>query len=73
MDITMPIMDGLAATQSIREHAETRAIPVVALRPQMSDAVWRERALRAGCDYCCAKPVDFESCDRLLAVTYKPC
>jgi len=30
MDISMPIMDGVAATKYIREHAKQQDIPIVA-------------------------------------------
>jgi CheY-like chemotaxis protein len=72
MDLSMPIMDGLAATRSIREHDETTSIPIVALSSHLGDAVWRDRALQSGCDYCYSKPLDFDSLDGLLAIASKP-
>jgi CheY-like chemotaxis protein len=59
MDMLMPVMDGLEATQAIRawERAEGRqATPVVALTANaMEDDV--RRCLNAGCDAHVAKPV----------------
>jgi CheY-like chemotaxis protein len=71
MDLSMPVMDGLAATRSIRRR-ETGRIPIVAVSAYLADPAWRERALRCGCDYCCTKPLDFEALDDLLAVGAKP-
>ena len=67
MDLSMPVMDGLAATRCIRRHETTR-IPIVALSAHLADPAWRERALRCGCDFCCSKPLDFDALDELLAV-----
>jgi CheY-like chemotaxis protein len=59
MDMLMPVMDGLEATQAIRawERAEGRpATPVVALTANaMEDDV--RRCMDAGCDAHVAKPV----------------
>jgi CheY-like chemotaxis protein len=59
MDMLMPVMDGLEATQAIRawERAEGRqATPVVALTANAMDDDVR-RCLDAGCDAHVAKPV----------------
>lgn len=71
MDLSMPVMDGLAATRCIRENDETATIPIVALSSHMHDPVWRDRALRYGCNECYAKPLDFEGLDGLLAFASK--
>jgi two-component system, NarL family, response regulator len=71
MDLSMPVMDGLAATRCIRRH-ETAHIPIVALSAHLADPAWRERALRCGCDYCCSKPLDFDALDDLLDVGTSP-
>jgi two-component system cell cycle response regulator DivK len=63
MDVSLPVMDGLEATRRIRAHAETQAIPIIAVTAHaMSDD--RDRALRAGCDDYHPKPVELS---RLLA------
>ena len=71
MDLSMPVMDGLAATRCIRRN-ETTHIPIVALSAHLGDPAWRERALRCGCDFCCSKPLDFDALDELLAVGASP-
>ncbi len=71
MDLSMPIMDGLAATRCIRENSETADIPIVALSSHMHDPLWRDRAMSCGCNQCYAKPLDFEGLDGLLAFASK--
>jgi two-component system cell cycle response regulator DivK len=64
MDIAMPVMDGIEATQAIREHAELEAIPIVALSAYGD--LYREKALAAGCNDVVQKPVDFERLQKLV-------
>jgi two-component system, cell cycle response regulator DivK len=63
MDLSLPVLDGWEATRRLKEAAETRSIPVIALSAHAM-AGERERALEAGCDDYDTKPVDLE---RLLA------
>ena len=63
MDLSLPVLDGWEATRRLKQAAETRAIPVIALSAHAM-AGERERALEAGCDDFDTKPVDL---DRLLA------
>ena len=55
MDMMMPEMDGLAATRTLRQQAEMREVPILALTAL--DGV-RERVLAAGCDDYITKPID---------------
>jgi CheY-like chemotaxis protein len=59
MDLHMPIMDGLQATQAIRAlgHARRAAVPVVALTADVY-AQTRERCEAAGVQGFLTKPVD---------------
>ncbi|MCA8881257.1 MAG: response regulator [Rhodobacteraceae bacterium] len=70
MDMSLPVLDGWAATRAIKANAETRAIPVIALTAHAMDAD-REKALAAGCDDFHTKPIDLpgllEKIARLLA------
>ncbi len=57
MDISLPGMDGLTATQAIKKNPSTANIPVVALTAHaMKDD--RERAVEAGCDAYLLKPIE---------------
>lgn len=70
MDIGMPELDGLGATRKIREDAELRAIPVIAVTA-FSTAGFRRAAYDVGFDGYLTKPIDFqqlyELMNRLLA------
>ena len=66
MDISMPRLDGLRATRILRQAAETRYIPVVALSA-FHDSDFRECALAAGCNDFVSKPVEMKSLDEIVA------
>lgn len=59
MDISMPEMDGLTATQIIRAIPGLRAIPVIALTANAMHGD-KERTLNAGCDGYIGKPIDVD-------------
>lgn len=57
MDLSLPGMDGLAATQVLRADPATRRLAIVALTAHAMKGD-EEKALRAGCDAYLAKPID---------------
>ena len=57
MDMSLPIMDGWAATQAIKADAELAKIPVIALTAHAM-AGDREKAMAAGCDDYDTKPIE---------------
>jgi len=66
MDLSLPQLDGLAATRRIREHADMRNIPIVAVSAH-DTADFHADALAAGCNDYVTKPIDFDQLEALLA------
>ncbi|HMF56168.1 MAG TPA: response regulator [Pyrinomonadaceae bacterium] len=59
MDLTLPVMDGLAATRRIRQTPKTRGALIVAVTAH-HESNYRKQALDAGCDAYVTKPIDFD-------------
>lgn len=57
MDLSLPVMDGWAATKELKAKESTRGIPVIALTAHAM-AGDREKAIEAGCDEFDTKPID---------------
>ena len=57
MDIQLPVMDGYTATRLIREDAELKDVPVIAVTSyaMVGD---KEKAVAAGCTAYVEKPID---------------
>jgi CheY-like chemotaxis protein len=66
MDLSLPQLDGLAATRRIRQHAELRDVPIVAVSAH-DTADFHADALAAGCNDYVTKPIDFDQLEALLA------
>ena len=65
MDLSLPRVDGLAATRRIRQHPEMGHVPIVAVSAHDS-ADFHAEALAAGCNDYIPKPIDFDQLDALL-------
>ncbi|MDQ3918317.1 MAG: response regulator [Acidobacteriota bacterium] len=70
MDLSLPVMDGLQATERIRADPASRDTVIVAVTAHQEQD-YRARALAAGCNAFVTKPVDFvwlkDLLDKLLA------
>ena len=65
MDIAMPVMDGIQATQAIRQHETLADIPILALTAYGDYYV--DRALDVGCTDVIQKPVDINRLEPLVS------
>lgn len=75
MDLSLPKLDGLAATRLIRKEKGFESIPIVAVSAHDSPES-RTEALEAGCDDYVTKPIDFDELkdivERFLSVRSQP-
>lgn len=65
MDLSLPHLDGLAATRRIREHDGLGKVPIVAVSAH-DTADFHADALAAGCNEYVTKPIDFDQLESLL-------
>ena len=65
MDLSLPLLDGLAATRRIRQEEELGRVPIVAVSAH-DTADFHAEALAAGCNDYVTKPIDFDQLDSLL-------
>lgn len=66
MDLSLPVIDGLAATRAIRKLDGLGQIPIVAVSAHDSSDFQAE-ALAAGCNGYITKPIDFSQLEMLIA------
>ena len=66
MDLTMPQMDGIEATQTIRKDPTFRNLPIISLTAKAMKGD-REKCIEAGASDYITKPVDP---DKLLSLMY---
>jgi CheY-like chemotaxis protein len=65
MDLSLPLLDGLAATRRIRQYPDLRDVPIVAVSAH-DTADFHADALAAGCNDYVTKPIDFDQLEELL-------
>ncbi|MGH9970743.1 MAG: response regulator [Pyrinomonadaceae bacterium] len=65
MDLSLPIIDGLAATRQIRQLPELGRIPIIAVSAHDS-ADFHAEALASGCDAYITKPIDYSELEELI-------
>ncbi|HWT02536.1 MAG TPA: response regulator [Pyrinomonadaceae bacterium] len=66
MDLNMPEMDGLEATEQIRECRELCKDVVILAITAHDTYGMKEAALEAGCDGYLTKPIDFDRLETIL-------
>src|SRR5687767_1032620 len=64
MDLMMPIMDGITATQIIREFKGLAEVPIVAVTAYGKS--YHNKAMAAGCNEVIEKPMVFKTLEPLL-------
>ncbi len=65
MDLSLPKLDGLAATRRIRQKRGLKRVPIVAVSAHDSQES-RAEALDAGCNEYVTKPIDFDRLTDLI-------
>lgn len=70
MDLDLPILDGIVATQRIRQQSTLR-VPIVAVTAYPMSYT-RVKAFSEGCDEYMAKPIDMTELARLVNRYLKP-
>lgn len=64
MDISLPMVDGLTATRTIRQFIDGAQIPIIAVTA--FGKLYLERAIEAGCNELIDKPIDFDRLEPIL-------
>lgn len=65
MDLDLPILDGIAATQRIRKQPAMSGVPIIAITAYPL-AFTHVKAFAEGCNEYMAKPIDFEQMDKIF-------
>jgi two-component system cell cycle response regulator DivK len=65
MDLSLPFIDGLAATRRIRNLPGLKNVPIVAVSAH-DTADFHHEALEAGCDAYLTKPIDFSELEEVM-------
>jgi len=65
MDLSLPVIDGLAATRLLRQIPEFAETPIIAVSAH-DTADFKGEALQAGCNSYITKPIDFSELEELI-------
>jgi CheY-like chemotaxis protein len=66
MDLSLPVIDGLAATRLIRKLPELQSTPIIAVSAH-DTSDFQSEAIDAGCNSYVTKPIDFNELEELIA------
>ncbi len=64
MDISLPVVDGLTATRTIRQTMSAQELPIVAITA--FGKAYYDRAIAAGCNDLINKPLDLDMLEPVL-------
>jgi CheY-like chemotaxis protein len=65
MDLSLPMIDGLAATRLIRKLPKCQKTPIIAVSAH-DTSDFQAEALEAGCNSYITKPIDFNELEELI-------
>jgi two-component system, cell cycle response regulator DivK len=65
MDLSLPLIDGLAATRRIRQLSSLKGVPIIAVSAH-DTLDFHAEALVAGCDAYITKPIDYGELEGLI-------
>ena len=65
MDLSLPYIDGLAATRQIRKLPNLESVPIVAVSAH-DTADFHNDALEAGCNAYITKPIDYPELEEIV-------
>lgn len=65
MDLSLPVIDGLAATRLIRKLPDCQRTPIIAVSAH-DTSDFKSEAILAGCNYYITKPIDFNELEELI-------
>ena len=66
MDLSLPVIDGLAATRLIRKLPEFESVPIIAVSAH-DTSDFQSEAMEAGCNSYVTKPIDFNELEEMIA------
>ena len=70
MDLSLPVIDGLAATRLIRKLPHCESTPIIAVSAH-DTSDFQSEAIEAGCNSYVTKPIDFNELEELIAQLLK--
>ena len=71
MDLSLPVIDGLAATRLIRKLPDFQSTPIIAVSAH-DTSDFQSEAIAAGCNRYVTKPIDFNELEQLIGQLLKP-
>jgi CheY-like chemotaxis protein len=70
MDLSLPVIDGLAATRLIRKLPACQRTPIIAVSAH-DTSDFQSEAIQAGCNSYITKPIDFNELEEMIVQLLK--